>query len=78
MSKTYSTYDEINRDLEILKVEKDLAYQKFLKEIDETKESFQPKNIIGETPVKIFNFLGSISAPIKGVALTYLLKRFFK
>lgn len=78
MSKIYSTYDEINRDLEILKVEKDLAYQKFLKEVGETKESFQPKNIIGETPAKILGFLGSISGPIKGVALTYLLKRFFK
>jgi len=28
-TKVYTSYEEINRDLEILKVEKDLAYAKF-------------------------------------------------
>lgn len=77
-TKVYTSYEQINRDLEILKVEKDLAYQKFLKEVEETKESIQPKNIIGETPAKVLSFLGSISGPIKGLALTFLLKKLFK
>lgn len=77
-TKVYSSYKEINRDLEILKVEKDLAYQKFLKELDETKDSLNPKNMIGETPKKILNVLGHLGGPLKSIALTYLFKKIFK
>ena len=76
-TKVYRSYDEINRDLEILKVEKDLAYQKFLKEVDETKESLKPMNMIGETPKKILGVLGHLGGPIKSMALTYLFKKIF-
>ncbi len=76
--KVYNSYEEINRDLEILKVEKDLAYHKFKKDLDETKESLKPKNMIGETPKKILGVLGHLGGPIKGIAMTYLLKKIFK
>jgi len=75
--KVYRTFAEINKDLEILKVEKDLAYAKFLKGLDETKESLQPGNIIGETPKKILGVLGAFSGPIKSALLTFLLKKIF-
>jgi hypothetical protein len=75
--KVYRTFDEINKDLEILKVEKDLAYAKFVKGFDETKESLQPGNLIGETPKKILGVLGAFSGPIKSAALTFLLKKIF-
>lgn len=77
MSKIYHTYDEINKELEILKVEKDLAYAKFLKEIDETKESLQPGNLVGDTPKKVMGVLGVLSGPLKSAALTYLFKKIF-
>ena len=76
-TKVYQNYDEINRDLEILKVEKDLAYAKFKKSLDETKESLQPMNMIGETPKKILGVLGNFSGPIKSAALTWLFKKIF-
>lgn len=76
-SKVYYTYDQINRDLEILKVQKDLTYQKFLKELDETKESLKPKNIIGDTPKKVINVLGILSGPLKSTLLTFLFKKIF-
>lgn len=76
-TKVYRSYDEINRDLEILKVEKDLAYQKFLIEVEETKDSLNPMNIIGETPKKILGVLGHLGGPIKSMALTYLFKKIF-
>lgn len=75
--KEYTTFDQINKDLAILKVEKDLAYQKLLKEVDETKESLEFKNLIGNTPKKILNILGLASGPIKSAALTFLLKKIF-
>lgn len=76
-SKIYHTYEEINRDLEILKVEKDLAHAKFIKSLDETKESLQPMNIIGETPKKILGLLGTFSGPIKSAAFAWILKKIF-
>jgi hypothetical protein len=76
-TKVYNTYDEINKDLEILKVEKDLAYAKFKKSLDETKESLQPGNLIGETPKKILGVLGTVSGPLKSLALTWLFKKIF-
>ena len=74
-NKVYSTYDQINKDLEIYKVEKDLAYQRFLKSLDETKESLEIKNIIGDTPKKAMNALGVLSGPLKSAALTFLFKK---
>lgn len=74
-NRVYSTYDEINRDLEIYKIEKDLAYQRFLITLDETKESLELKNIIGDTPKKAMNILGVLSGPLKSAALTFLFKK---
>ena len=44
--KKYASYAEIDRDLEILKLEKDIEYQKLLLSIQQTKESFTPQNMI--------------------------------
>lgn len=77
MSKVYYTYAEINRDLEIMKVEKDLAYARLLKELDETKESLEIGNLMGDTPKKVMNVLGMLSGPLKSAALTYLFKKIF-
>lgn len=44
--KKYASYAQIDRDLEILKIEKDIEYQKLLLGIQQTKESFTPQNII--------------------------------
>lgn len=76
-TKIYRTYNEINRELEILKVEKDLAYQKFLRELDETKESLEIKNLIGDTPKKALSILGALGGPLKTAALTFLFKKIF-
>ena len=41
-TKKYSSYAQINHDLEILKLEKEIHYKKMLLSIDKTKESFMP------------------------------------
>ncbi|WP_116790119.1 DUF6327 family protein [Flavobacterium psychrotrophum] len=76
-TKVYRTFDEINKDLEILKMERDIAYLRFKKDLDETKESLKPGNIIGETPKKILNVVGAFSGPLKNAALTWLFKKIF-
>jgi hypothetical protein len=56
--KKYSSYAEIERDLEILKVEKEIYYQKMLLSIDKTKESILPSKtatLIGNLYQKVFS-----------------------
>ena len=43
--KKYSSYAQIDRELEILKVEKEISYQKLVLSIQKTKESFSILNI---------------------------------
>lgn len=45
-TKKYASYAEIDRDLEILKLEKEIHYQKLLLSFQRTKASFEPENII--------------------------------
>ncbi|WP_343696149.1 DUF6327 family protein [Flavobacterium sp.] len=44
--KKYSSYAEIDRDLEILKLEKDINYQKLVLSFQKTKESITPQKIV--------------------------------
>ncbi|WP_264535654.1 DUF6327 family protein [Flavobacterium sp. N1736] len=45
--KKYSSYAEIERDLEILKLEKEISYQKLVLSFQKTKETITPQNIVG-------------------------------
>ena len=51
-TKKYSSYQQIEEDLEILKLEREIYYQKTLLSIDKTKESILPSRSI--------SFLGTI------------------
>ncbi|AIN72951.1 hypothetical protein O8E88_000938 [Flavobacterium psychrophilum] len=56
--KKYSSYTEIERDLEILKLEKEIYYEKILLSIDKTKESILPSKsvtLIGNVYQKVFS-----------------------
>lgn len=56
--KKYSSYAEIERDLEILKVEKEIYYQKMLLSIDKTKESILPSKtatLVSNVYQKVFS-----------------------
>ncbi|MFA9187166.1 DUF6327 family protein [Flavobacterium sp. FBOR7N2.3] len=44
-TKKYSSYAQIDNDLEILKIEKEISYQKLVLSIEHTKESFTFLNI---------------------------------
>lgn len=76
--KTYSSYEEINKELEILKVEKDLAYERMNLSFHETKDSFTAKNILGTVPGVALNVLGSLAGPLKNVGIAFLTRKIFK
>ena len=46
-NKKYSSYAEIERDLEILKLEKEINYQKLVLSFQRTKESITPQSVVG-------------------------------
>ena len=77
--KKYSSYAEIDRDLEILKLEKELDYQKLLLSVQKTKESFTPENIINGflDPYKeaIPNQLFSIVKSVVPYIISYFINR---
>ena len=57
-TKKYSSYAEIEQDLEILKLEKEIYYQKMLLSIDKTKESILPSksiSLLGNLYQKVFS-----------------------
>jgi hypothetical protein len=45
-TKKYSSYADIDRDLEILKLEKEINFQKFKLSIQQTSELITPQNIV--------------------------------
>ena len=47
-TKKYSSYAQIDRELEILKIEKEISYQKLVFGFKKTKESFTPQNIVSD------------------------------
>ena len=67
MKKTYISFNEINNDLAIAKLERDIALEKVKRNLNEVKLDF--------TPIKL---MGGLTGILKNVALTLILKRIFK
>jgi hypothetical protein len=58
-TKKYSSYAQIDRELEILKVEKEISYQKIVVGYYKTRESLSPHHLLN-------NFLGSFTTIFSG------------
>ncbi len=56
-TKKYSSYAQIENDLAILKLEKEIEYQKLVLSFQKVKEGFTPQGIVS-------NFLGSYKSII--------------
>lgn len=63
-TKKYSSYAQIDSELEILKVEKEISYQKLVLSIQKTKESFSflniSSNVIDTVKSTFFSSYGTI------------------
>ncbi|OYU81356.1 MAG: hypothetical protein CFE23_04475 [Flavobacterium sp. BFFFF1] len=78
-NKRYSSYEEIDRDLEILKLEKEIQFKKLSQSFGKTKDSLSPGHIIGGSLPKVaVNILSGLSGPIKGMALSFIMKKLFR
>lgn len=72
-NKKYASYAEIDRDLEILKLEKEIRYQKVVLSFQKAKESFEPKNIINSYLGFLKETLSSNYIQILQTAIPYLI-----
>ena len=59
MAKIYSSYNQIDSDLEILKMEREIHLQKILLNVEKTKDAFQPENLFREALVSFKNILSN-------------------
>ncbi len=71
--KKYSSYSEIEYDLQILKIEKEINYQKILLSVEKTKESILPTktfSLIEKVYDKVFS--GTYGTIVK-IAIPYII-----
>lgn len=73
-AKKYATYAEIEKDLEILKLEKDIQYQKLLLNIKKTRESFTPQGMINEFLGSWKPLLSESYLSLINIAIPYIIK----
>lgn len=76
MKKSYSSFEEINRDLQILKIQRELHYQKILSSADDLKEELSPERIIKNTFSSLIGQVRS-SGGIQAILISTVLKYFF-
>ena len=76
--KKYSSYAEIELELEILKLEKELNLQKIILDYEKTKESLLPKNIIKSFFGGYKTILSDYSGMILNIAIPLIIKLFTK
>ncbi|MBC5839325.1 DUF6327 family protein [Flavobacterium muglaense] len=77
-TRKYSSYEQIDRELEILKIEKEISLQKVRLEFQGIKENLEPKNIVrGIVGSYVPSFPGKYGQIIS-IALPFITKWLFK
>lgn len=78
-TKKYSSYAEIELELEILKVERELNLKRIVLNVQKTKESLMPINLIkgfiGDYKSILSNYSGTIINIAIPILINWILKR---
>ena len=75
-TKKYTSYAEIERDLEILKLEKEINYNKIKLNFERTKESVLPFQTIAKVGNIYSNFISGPVGIILKIAVPFVIKWF--
>jgi len=75
-TKKYSSYAQIDSELEILKVEKEISYQKLVLSVQKTKESFSVLNIASNVLDTVKSTFFSSSGTILSLMIPIIIKWF--
>lgn len=70
-SKTYTSFEQIEIDLEILKLEKEIEYQKMMHSIAKSKESLSPKNLVSDVISSVATKISNPYLAIVGAVLPF-------
>ena len=73
-TKKYSSYDEIESELQILKLEKEINQQKLLLSFQKTRDSFTPKNIVAGFLSSYKTLFSNSYGTLLNIAIPYLIK----
>ncbi|WP_310558894.1 DUF6327 family protein [Flavobacterium sp.] len=78
-TKKYSSYAQIELELEILKVERELNIKRIVLDVEKTKESLLPQNVlkgfIGDYKSIFSNYSGKIINIALSLVINWILKR---
>jgi hypothetical protein len=74
ISKKYTSYDEIDRELEILRLKKEINHQKLILTIKKTKESFTPQNLVSGFLGSYKTLFSSSYGTLLNIAIPYIIK----
>ena len=75
-TKKYSSYDEIELDLKILNVEREIHYQKILLNIEKTKECLVPSRSISFIADLYHKYFSGTYGTILKILIPYAIKWF--
>ncbi|GIZ08050.1 DUF6327 family protein [Flavobacterium sp. UMI-01] len=70
--KTYSSFEQIDTDLDILRIEKEINYQKIILGIQKTKEQFTPTGLT-KNVFSVFKGVFSTITDSKNTVLSLLI-----
>lgn len=74
--KKYSSYAEIDKDLEILRLEREIHYRKTLLSIDKTKECIVPTRTISRISNLYNRFFSGTYGTLLKIAIPYVINWF--
>lgn len=75
-AKKYTSYGEIDQDLEILKVEKEIHYRKMKLSLDKTKDSLMPSQPVQGFYSVYKKVFSGIPGTVLKIALPYVVNWF--
>ncbi|MGM8360854.1 DUF6327 family protein [Flavobacterium sp. ARAG 55.4] len=75
-TKKYSSYAQIDNELEILKIEKEISYQKLVLSVQKTKESFTFLNVASNVTDAVKSTFFSSSGTILSLMIPIIIKWF--
>jgi len=78
-TKKYSSYAQIELELEILKIERELNLKRIVLDVEKTKESLLPINLIkgfiGDYKSILSNYSGTILNIVLPILINWIIKR---
>jgi len=77
MRKSYSSFEQINHDLQILRIEREIHYQKINLAVDQLREETAPQNLIRNTLGSAGSLLKN-SSGVQTLLVTSMLKYFIR